>query len=315
VEIFRGSHNQTVNPSGKYMYISNNELLPGPGFLEYFDITNLTAPKKLGELPLETGIDSHDVAFNADGSRACPAAITHTLIINTEDPTKPSIVGRILDPTLGIQHQSDPVTIKDPILGERTFLAITDEFAGAAGNGFCPGGGIGIYDVTGDLEANPLRVGYWNIPEFRPAGGGDRGTGAGKSLRCTSHVLRFYPEQKLMTIGWYNAGVRVVDISGLVGASVGVSPALGNTPVGMREVAYRYFDDSEAWNAKIHKFEEDGSAYVFANDITRGLDVFRYDATEEASADGGTWLNATQMAARPSHEMVMGNLVKRASDP
>jgi hypothetical protein len=115
-----------------------------------------------------------------------------------------------------------------------------------------------------------------------------------------------------MTIGWYNAGVRVVDISGLVGASVGVSPAVGNTPVGMREVAYRYF---EAWNAKIHKLEKDGSAYVFANDITRGLDVFRYHATEEASADGGTWLNATQMVARPSYEMVMGNLVPLCASP
>ncbi len=91
MEIPRGSHNQTVHPSGKYMYNSNNELLRGPGFLEYFDITNLTAPKKLGELPLETGIDSHDLTFNADGSRAYSAAITHTLIINTEDPSKPSL--------------------------------------------------------------------------------------------------------------------------------------------------------------------------------------------------------------------------------
>lgn len=317
VEIPRGSHNQTIHPSGKYMYNFNNELTRGLGFLEYFDITDLENPTKLGELPLETGIDSHDLSFNAAGTRAYSAAITHTVVINTEDPTKPSVVSTIVDPTLGIQHQSEPVTIEDPILGKRDFLAITDEFAGAAGNGFCPGGGVGIYDVTGTLENNPVRVGYWNIPEFKVAGAGN---GTGESLRCTSHVLRFYPEQKLMTIGWYNAGIRIVDISGLAGASVGVTPDMGipgtgNLPVGMKEIGYHYFPDSESWTAKIHGFDEDGSAYVFSNDITRGLDVYRYSATAEASADGGTWLNASQMAARPSYEMVMGNLVPLCASP
>jgi hypothetical protein len=128
-------------------------------------------------------------------------------------------------------------------------------------------------------------------------------------------VLRFYPEQKLMTIGWYKAGVRVVDISGLAGASVGVTPGTGNVPVGMKEVGFHYFPNSESWTAKIKEFDGDGSAYVFSNDITRGLDVYRYDATEEASADVGTWLDATEMAARPSYEMVMGNLVPLCASP
>ncbi len=311
VTIPRGSHNQTVHPSGKYLYNSNNELTRGLGFVEYFDITDLTDPIELGEIPLETGIDSHDITFNAEGTRAYSAAITHTVIINTEDPTKPFLVGNIVDPTLGIQHQADPVTIDDPLLGKRTFLAVTDEFAGAAGNGFCPGGGVGIYDVTGDLENNPVRVGYWNIPEARAAGGGVAGT----SLRCTSHVLRFYPEQKLMTIGWYNAGVRVVDISGLAGVSVGASPAVGNVGPGMREIGYRYFPNSESWTAKVQRFEEDGSAYLYSNDITRGLDVFRFSADAPESTDGGEWLNATQMAARPAYEMVMGNLVPLCASP
>jgi hypothetical protein len=312
VEIPLGSHNQTIHPSGKYMYNSNNELTrPQAASIEYFDITDLDNPVPLGKLPLQTGLDAHDISFNADGTRAFAAAITHTVVIDTKDPAKPTVIGRILDPTLGIQHQSEPVTIDDPLLGKRDFVAITDEFAGAAGNGFCPGGGVGIYDVTGALEKNPVRVGYWNIPEVKPAGGGVAGT----SLRCTSHVLRFYPEQKLMTIGWYNAGVRVVDISGLVGASLGVTPATGNQGPGMREVAHHYFANSESWTAKIHRFDEDGSAYVFSNDITRGFDVLRYNASAPAQVDGGTWLNAAQMAARPSYEMVMGNLVPLCASP
>jgi hypothetical protein len=312
VEIPLGSHNQTIHPSGLYMYNSNNELTrPNAAAIEVFDIKDLNAPKQVATLPLQSGLDSHDITFNEAGTRAYSAAITHTLIINTEDPAKPSIVGRIVDPTLGIQHQSDPVTIKDPVLGERTFLAITDEFAGAAGNGFCPGGGVGIYDITGPLEANPVRVGYWNIPETRPAGGGTAATG--RSLRCTSHVLRFYPEQKLMSIGWYNAGVRLVDISGLVGASLGVAPAAGNVGLGMKEVAYHWFDNSESWTAKILEFEEDGSAYVFSNDITRGLDVYRYEADAPAAAQGGTWMDAAAVAKKPAYDYSLGNLVPLCS--
>ena len=304
VEIPAGSHNQTIHPSGNYMYNSNNELTrPNGAKVEYFDITDLSAPTKLGELSISPGLDSHDLSFSPDGKRAYVAAVSHTLILNTEDPTKPSIIGRIVDPTVGIMHQSEPVTIDDPILGERTFLAITDEFAGAAGNGWCPGGGITIYDVTGDLEKTPVRVGYWNIPEFRPAGGGTAGQAAdstGTSLRCTSHVLRFYPEQKLMTIGWYNAGVRVVDISGLAGVSVGVEPnATGNVTPGMKEIGYHWFANSESWAAKAMKFDEDGSFYFFSNDITRGLDVYRFSAEAPAADNGGTWLNAAQAAARP----------------
>ena len=315
VEIRLGSHNQTVHPSGKYMYNSNNELTrPQAAAIEVFDISDLEDPKLVKELPLQTGLDSHDISFNADGTRAYSAAITHTLIINTENPAEPRIVGRVLDPTLGIQHQAEPVTIKDAVLGERTFLAITDEFAGAAGNGFCPGGGIGIYDVTGALEANPVRVGYWNIPETRVAGGNAAGA-TGTSLRCTSHVLRFYPEQKLMSIGWYNAGVRLVDISGLAGVSVGASPAAGNVGVGMKEVAYHWFDNSESWTAKIHEFEEDGSAYVFSNDITRGLDVYRYEADAPAAEQTGTWLDAAAVAKKPAYDYALGNLVPLCSAP
>ena len=307
VEIPRGSHNQTVHPSGNYMYNSNNELTRGQGFVEYFDITDLTNPVKLGELPLETGIDAHDISFSPDGDRAYVAAITHTLIVNTEDPANPVVLGRIIDPTVGIMHQAEPVTIDDPVWGEHTFLAITDEFAGAAGNGWCPGGGITIYDVT-TSEENPVRVGYWNIPEFRPAGGGTDASGS--SLRCTSHVLRFYPEQKLMTIGWYNAGVRVVDISGLVGLGVGVEPNVtGNQLPGMREIGYHWFADSESWTAKAHTFDEDGSFYLFSNDLTRGLDVYRFDASAAPSANPGTWLNAAQAAQRP-HLNLSGDALK-----
>ncbi len=261
-----GSHNQSVHPSGHYLYNSNADLPPaGLPSIEVVDIRDLHRPKRVTELPLTTGLDSHDITFSADGRRAYSAALTHTLILDTTNPAAPSIIGRILDPTVNIHHQADPVTIDDPILGRRTFLVVTDELLGAAGNLVCPGGGLHVYDITGDLERLPLKVGFFDIPDLSLT--------TGSSVTCTSHVLRMYPEHGLMTIGWYARGVRVIDISSLAGISVGLPGP------GMREVGHLWFEDSNTWSAKALRIEPDGSFYMFGNDMNRGLDVYRFSAS------------------------------------
>lgn len=291
VEFPQGSHNQTVHPSGRYLYNSNADFgfeTMTPAAIEIVDITNLRAEKYVGEIPLITGIESHDITFSSDGKRGYVAALTHTLILDTTNPAKPVIVGRILDPAINIHHQSDPITITDPILGKRTFLVVTDELAGAGGNGFCPGGGLHVYDITGPLEAAPVKVGFWAMPDVRSAI---------DNLTCTSHVLRFYPKQKLMTIAWYDAGVRVVDVSGLAGISVGLTPETGNVGLGMKEIGYFQMANADTWSAKTNKIERDGSFYLFGNDMNRGLDVYRYDAKAPKSAQAGTWLTPQQALA------------------
>jgi hypothetical protein len=303
-----GSHNQSVHPGGRYFYNSNSDL-DSLGVIEVFDLKNFRKPKLVTTLTLGPGLNSHDITFSSDGKRAYSAAVTESVVLDTTDPAAPEIIGRVVDPAVNIHHQSDPITLEDPILGERTFLIVTDELAGAAGNGFCPGGGLHVYDITGELEATPLKVGFWEIPEFRPAGAGDDTTGG--SLTCTSHVLRMYPKQKLMTIAWYNAGVRVVDISGLAGISVGVEPGLGNVGAGMAEVGFFHFPDSDTWSVKANKFAKDGSFYMFANDIARGLDVFKFSADAAESADPGRWLTPAQYEARLG-KVDFGSLKDRA---
>jgi hypothetical protein len=285
----RGSHNQTVAPGGRYLYNSNSDLNRLPATIEVFDISDFDSPRKVFTLPLDTGLNSHDITFNEDGTRAYSAALTHSLVLDTTDQARPQIIGRIVDPAINIHHQSDPVTLVDETLGEeRTFLVITDELAGAAGNAVCPGGGLHVYDVTGSLERNPVKVGVWNMPEFRFTGT--------DNLTCTSHVLRMYPDQQDMTIAWYNAGVRVVDISGLVGVSVGVDETVGNVGPGMREVGYHYFANSDTWSVKTNRIEPGGSFYLYGNDLNRGLDVYRFDAGAPVSSGGGTWLSAQEAA-------------------
>ena len=275
-----GSHNTTLHPAGRYLYNSNAQL-PGLGVIEIFDLANLAAPTLVHKVQLVTGLPSHDITFNADGTRAYSAALTHTLVLDTTQPDRPTVVGRILDPTINIHHQADPITINDPLLGTRTFLIVSDEIAGAAELGICPGGGLHVFDITGPLERVPVKVGVFEAPElFRPTLKG--------RLRCTAHVFRMYPEQGLMTMGWYSAGVRVIDISRLSGVSLGARPDLA-VALGMREIAHAFFPDSDTWAAKVDRFEADGSFYIFASDTERGFDVYRFDAGAPVQASAGTW--------------------------
>ena len=293
-----GSHNATVDPSGYWLYNSNQDLLPrsntegNPLFeVEIFDLSDLTNPVKVGAVPLTTGAGPHDITFSADGTRAYAAAVSHTVVIDTTDKANPAVIGVIEDPAISIHHQADPVD-----MGGRSFLVVSDELAGVAqGGGACPGGGLHVYDVTGDLERTPVKVGYFAISQVAPPGQ--------HHLRCTAHVFRFYPEQQLMTIAWYGAGVRVVDISGLLGPSVGVTPQLPTVGTGMKEIASFWFPQaagqagSQTWAAKVHSFDADGSAYIFANDLDRGFDVYRFDASAPQGTDPGQWLSPDEALA------------------
>ena len=285
----RGSHNQTVAPGGNYLYNSNSDLNASGGHIEIFDISDFSAPVKVKTLDLQTGLSSHDITFSEDGTRAYTAAVTHTLVLDTTNLADPTIVGRIIDPAVNIHHQSDPVTLTDENTGlTKTFLIVTDELAGAAGNAVCPGGGLHVYDISGQLERNPVKVGVWNMPDVQLQS---------DTLTCTSHVLRLYPEEELMTIAWYAAGVRVVDISNLIGVSVGADRTVGNVGLGMEEIGYQFFPNSDTWSVKTNRIEEDGSFYMYGNDQERGFDIYRFDGTAPQSANAGTWMSAEESLA------------------
>jgi hypothetical protein len=292
VPFAKGSHNQTVHPSGDYLYNSNSELITsvvGEVGIEVVDIRDLSAPEQVAFLPLPIrpglGTESHDITFNEDGTRAYSAALSQTVIIDTTDPSAPSIISSFVDPAINVEHQADPVTLEDPILGVRDFLIVEDEFVGALGTGQCPNGGVHVYDITGDLERDPRKVGYWNISDVGPTSDG--------LGRCTAHVFELHPDEALMTIAYYNGGVRVVDLSGLVGV------ALGQVGVGMRELASLRFDDSDTWAVKSPRVSRDEPFYIFGNDQARGFDVYRVDLSGgETSTSAGEWLTPQQILTR-----------------
>lgn len=280
LEVPAGSHNMTVHPSGDYLYNSNSDLVTATAqrgakpFITIFDIRDPRNPTFVQEFPIpfvptSLGTESHDVTFSEDGSRAYSAALSQTLVLDTEDPANPRIVSQILDPAIQVVHQSDPFTLTRADGSEREILAITDERAGAAGAAECPGGGVHFYDVTD--EENPTKISAFANGDLRPSDD--------PLQACTSHVLRVHPDQGLLTIAWYQQGVRVFDISGLADYDGAPGFFLGSGG-GTTEVGFYEFPDSDTWSFKTNKIAADGSFYGFGNDMSRGLDVYKFDGLE-----------------------------------
>ncbi len=288
-----GSHNGTVHPSGDYFYNSNSELITNAAkaAIEVVDIRNFAAPTQVATIPISPrpglGTDSHDITFNAKGDRAYSAALSQGLIIDTTDPAKPKLLTSFLDPAINVWHQSDPVTVKDKTTGlERTFLVVEDEVAGATGTGQCPNGGVHVYDITGQLELAPVKVGYWNIDQARAFN---------RNYSCTAHVFDIHDDTDLMTIAYYQGGVHVVDLSGLVGV------ALGKNGVGMKQLGFYYFEDaaagaraSDTWAVKAPVTSRTGSFYLYGNDQNRGFDVYRFDTGVAPTTEMGRWMTPEQ---------------------
>lgn len=277
VEIPEGSHNQTVHPSGDYLYNSNSDLvvdspLPQITIYKISDPANPEFVQNFAYPPGQPalGEEAHDIFFDATGTRAYVASLGSTLILDTSKPEEPVIVSQFADPANSLVHQSDIVDLPRQDGTVRTLLITTDEQNGAATNPSCPGGGLHVYDITGAKERDPLanKLGVWFIDDVEPR----------EPLQaCTSHVLRMHPDQGLMTIAWYTAGVRVLDISGLAEFTGSPTTVARGSGVGMTEVGSFTFPDSDTWSFKTHRIDADGSFFGFGNDLGRGLDVYEFE--------------------------------------
>jgi hypothetical protein len=293
-EVPQGSHNQTVHPSGKYMYNSNSDLITSAlPAIEVIDMTDLSAPKTVAELALPTrpglGTESHDISFNEEGTRAYSAALSQGVIIDTRNPAAPQVITSFVDPAINVWHQAEPFRMTDEFGREREFLIVEDEFVGALGTGQCPNGGVHVYEISGGYERNPQKVGYWNIDDVRTT---DQTPDEG---RCTAHVFDIHEDERIMTIAFYNGGVHVVDLSGLMGVSIGGAQVTG---AGMKGIGYYQIEGMDSWSAKTPRINpRTGDFYLYGNDVARGLDVYRFDGEAQESQAPGTWLTPTEALA------------------
>jgi hypothetical protein len=288
LEVAQGSHNMTVHPSGNYLYNSNSDLMTSyEPAIEVFDISNPRAPFKAGELALPTrpglGTESHDISFSADGRRAYSAALSQGVIIDTTRPATPEIITSFLDPAINVWHEAEPFRTDG-----RTYLIVEDEVAGATGTGQCPNGGVHVYEITDSMETNPQKVGYWNIDDVRATDSPDNS--------CTAHVFDIHEREQILTIAYYNGGVRVVDLSGLDGVALGTTAVGGE---GMKELGFYRIEGADSWSAKTPSIDRrTGDFYLYGNDMNRGLDIYHYDGAREKSKRGGRWMSPAEAEAR-----------------
>ena len=251
VHVPQGVHNATWHPGGRYVYTSDSGLtpylspLPG-GQLQIVDLQTPTAPVHVGSYTLlGDRMSTHDITFNASGSRAYVAALQETYILDTTNPAAPREVSRIEDPAINISHGADPTP-------DGRYLLITDEQAGAIANGVCNVGGVHVYDLL--VELAPVKVGFYVLDPTNSA----TTTLDGDSLTCTAHVLDYSADGAVWTNANYAAGVRVVSATQVIGRPT--------------ELAYFTPTNADTWSAKTYKTSE----YVFANDLIRGFDVYRW---------------------------------------
>ena len=249
-QIPRGSHNTTAHPTKPYVYNSDSDLAnTGLGRIEIWSIKDPAKPKFVADF--RTGVHSpHDVSFNSDGSKAVTAGISAWQILDTSNPEAPTLSFVSQCPGCSITHDAK-------FTPDDQGIVIGDE--GGGGGGYpCPGGALYFYDYSSGQV--PVLTGVYEPAEFIVARDGQTSPGG-----CTSHVFDFDDKGEHISISWYTAGTRYLDITNPVG------PTVGSNGTGVVEAGWFMPDGGNSWSSKIYKDPK----YIFSNDINRGFDVFK----------------------------------------
>ena len=263
-----GSHNQSLMPGGRYLYIDTSEIVEAGSYVPIYDLKDPSRPKLAGEYR-GPGNSPHDIRFNAKGTRAYTAGVSSFQILDTTNPIKPTMVSAFFPPGATIGH--DVVVSPDG-----AFLFAGDE----AGGGLpypCPGGAVHTYDIRN--EANPVYLGQTFAATGPVTNRTLESTEVGAVGACTAHVMDLNPDKKSITLGWYTAGSRVFDFSGLYDAAgkprTTASLAYGGNGTGLVETGFIIPDGANTWSAKQYAPRP---GYIFSDDLKLGFYVTKVPA-------------------------------------
>ena len=260
-----GAHNNTLHPSGKYLYISTSGIAERDARVPIYDISDPTAPR-LVQVWSTPGNSPHDIRFNPAGTRAYMAGISQYRIVDTSDPEKPKLISLIVPPGGSIGHDT-------LVTNDGAFLFVGDE-AGGGGTYPCPGGAIYVYDIRN--EAVPVLLGAAEAGVGPVTGRQLDEPAVGKTGGCTAHVMDLNPDGRSLTLGWYVAGTRTFSFASLYDAEgkpkVGPALAYGMNGVGLVESGYMIPDGANTWSAKQYS---EIPGYIFSDDLNLGLYVTR----------------------------------------
>lgn len=259
------AHNIAVVPGAPIIYNSrsidagvNDPTGLKLGKIDIIDLTDLDNPQTTvfgfpavvvtaGGIPkVSTASTCHDITFltTDDKQWAFCAGVTETQIWDIADPLEPVILQIVQTPLNQIHHGAWAARGGD-------VLIIGDEFAGAAAGTTCtdpapnPYAALWFWDIS-DL-ATPTPLGFYSI-SYNSA------TAQDPSL-CTTHFGTLVEDRDLFVIGWYTAGVAIVDFSDAMNP---------------REVGRYHSDGSQSvWEARYYK------GYIYTGDQARGMDLLR----------------------------------------
>ncbi|MEA2446513.1 MAG: hypothetical protein QOK47_150, partial [Actinomycetota bacterium] len=200
----RGSHNTTAHPTKPYVYNSDSDLA-NKGEIQIWSIKNPAKPVLVNSI-ISVGHSPHDISFNKDGTLAVTASVSHFDIFDTSDVENPVLMYESQCPGCSITHDAK-------FTPDGTGIVIGDE--GGGGGGYpCPGGALYFYDFSSGRV--PVLTGIYEPNEFVFARDGQTGPQG-----CTSHVFDFDDKGEHISISWYSAGTRYLEIGDGVGAALG----------------------------------------------------------------------------------------------
>lgn len=207
-----GTHNMTVVPWADRLYLAQAAFDAVAPPLTIVDVSNRDFETHTLDLRTDIGSDlaadgCHDIGLDPERELAFCAAIENTLVWDISDPDAPEHVSTIVNPKISIHHGAR-------LAPDGTTLVLNDEHAGAAdinvhrdsdtgvGANGCLGdrttGALWFYDVTN--PELPLLQGSFAPETPRPT-----------ASPCTSHFYNFVPGTTFVVVGWYEAGIVVVD--------------------------------------------------------------------------------------------------------
>jgi hypothetical protein len=210
----------------------------------------------VNEPSVAPAIGCHDIGVYLEFEIAAAACLTEGQIWDISDPANPVVEHHIYNPLVNIWHSGG-------FTWDGEVAVFGDEEGGAAathGCGGTPPGAAWFYSVS----APDLPLGFFTQQRAQTPQG---------DLICTTHNYNTIPvtNRYLLTSAFYEAGTGIVDFSAVADRQPSALPQ----PVGT-EIAY--FDpenadgrgEGDTWSSYWY------NQHVYANDINRGVDVFRY---------------------------------------
>ena len=246
----KGSHTTAAHPTKPIVY--NGEGFPdSPGRMTIWSIANPAKPKLVSTVDLGEH-SAHDLEFSPDGKIAALASVTSLKLLDTSNPTEPSVTFVTQCP--GCVHTHEARFTPD---GKR--LVVNDEFY--AGPNPCPGAAHYFYDVVDLPTGTGLQLSGAYYPSDLVVNGNSEAT------FCTAHVFDISDDGTKIAAAWHGAGVRYLDIEASTGLTFG---AMAATPGGVVERGAYLADGSDAFAAKFHE-----GPYIYVVDTNRGFEVLK----------------------------------------